>query len=120
MAPRERILVVDDDEQVLQLVQDVLGDRYFVETVADPYAGLEQLKHERYDLVIMDLGMPNLDGAQLIDMVRRDSLNHDVPIIVLSAFDQLRRRTATLPVQGVIRKPFDLAALEENVDKCVT
>ncbi|MGE5138839.1 MAG: response regulator [Rudaea sp.] len=119
MFPRARILVIDDDEQVLELVQDVLESRFDVLGIGDPFEGLELLRREKFDLLILDLGMPNLDGAQLIGLVRTNSVNTEIPILVMSAFDELRRKVAHLPVQDVVTKPFDLEALEKKVKEVV-
>ena len=119
MGVRARILVIDDDEQVLQLVEDVLAGRFDVVGVGDPFEGLELLRRETFDLLILDLGMPNLDGAQLIGLVRTNSTNREIPILVMSAFDELRRKVANLPVQDVVTKPFDLDALEKKVKDVV-
>jgi DNA-binding response OmpR family regulator len=115
LASQACILVIDDDEGVLELIEDVLSPDYTVEGFSDPKAGLERLGNERFDALIVDLGMPGLDGVELIQQVRTLPGNCELPIIAVSAFDQLRSRISAVQVDAVVAKPFTLGEFERTV-----
>jgi CheY-like chemotaxis protein len=120
-APR-RILVIDDDASVSAAIQAILG-RHRYQTVLAPRAsdGIQALRQSNFDLVMLDLFMPGLNGLDVLDHIRRDFL---VPVIVMSGF-RLRssvqstdylvmaaERGATL----CMRKPFTAPELIEAVE----
>jgi two-component system, OmpR family, KDP operon response regulator KdpE len=79
------VLVVEDDDAIRAAVGRGLTDRgYAVATSATGMAGLEQLLSDRPHVVLLDLGLPDVDGITLISMIRAAS---DVPIIVITAQD---------------------------------
>ena len=79
------ILVVEDDEPIRTALQRGLRDRgYAVVPVATGVAALEQVIAERPDVVLLDLGLPDVEGLTLISMIRAAS---EVPIIVITAQD---------------------------------
>jgi CheY-like chemotaxis protein len=80
-----RILVIDDDEAVREATAMVLeGERFEVVAVADGKSGIEAVRAGAFDLVIVDLFMPGLDGLQTTKAIRR--INPRVPIIAASGF----------------------------------
>jgi CheY-like chemotaxis protein len=110
-APREglrRILIVDDDPDMLNLLEAVLGRAGFVTVGADN--GLEALailqKDARFDILCADLRMPRLDGIRLIDQVRRGYPH--IKVIVISAWcdDRVRAKVAEYGVRALVAKPF--------------
>lgn len=101
-----RVLVVDDDPQMQRAVTNALRARgYAVLTAADGEAALEMLAAEQLDLVLLDLGLPNLDGHEVINRLRAWS---DVPVIVLSVRDGQDEKAAALDAgaDDFITKPF--------------
>ncbi len=119
MAPQVCILIVDDDISILQLIEDVLAAEYEVEAISDPFEALDRVQHEHYDLLLIDLGMPQLDGIELIRRLRAQPDTRELPIIALSAFDQLRQRVSNVQVDAVVPKPFSLQALEQTISRLI-
>ncbi len=105
---RPHILAVDDDPVVLDLIEAVLTENYCVRATTDPRTALDWLEEDDFDLLLIDLGMPELDGVQVIRRVRSRPHLRNLPIVVLSAYTELRRRLDGMNVQGIIRKPFSL------------
>ena len=88
------ILVVDDEPKITQLVRDYLERAGFaVRTARDGTEALMRARTDRPDLVILDLGLPKLDGLDVTRQLRRDS---SVPIIMLTARDDEADRVAGL------------------------
>ncbi len=117
MTPQVCILIVDDDASVLQLIEDVLSADYAVEAVSNPLEALDRAQREHYDLALIDLGMPQLDGIELIRRLRSQPGTREMPIIALSAFDQLRQRVSNVQVDAVVSKPFAIETLEDTITR---
>lgn len=110
MAP-VRVLVVDDERQIRRFLQTGLGGRgYDVVVAVDGVEALDKIATGQPDLVILDLGMPNLDGIEVLRRVREWS---NVPIIVLSVRDDDRGKVAALDLgaDDYLVKPFSMDEL---------
>jgi two-component system, OmpR family, response regulator MprA len=102
-----RVLVVEDDDEIAQTLQRSLRlDGYEVRIAADGQAALDQAAAYHPDLVILDLGLPKLDG---IEVARRLRAADDVPILMLTARDALEARVEGLDsgADDYLVKPFE-------------
>ena len=111
MSANTAILVVDDEEQILRVLRPTLeAQDYAVTTVTTGEAALAALQRETYGVVILDLGLPDLDGKEVI---RRARIWSQVPIIVLSARDQDTEKIAALDygAEDYLAKPFSVGEL---------
>lgn len=110
-----KILVVEDDRSVSRMLQTVLENNgYQVLTSSKCQQGILMLSSHVPDLVVLDLGLPDLDGEEFIRIVRTDSM---VPIIVLSArTDEMDKVTALdLGANDYVTKPFGIEELLARV-----
>ena len=117
-----RILVIDDDVAIRVLLQAVLKRMKFdVELAEDGQAGLDKLRNNGgYDLVLLDLMMPRLNGYEFIDRVQTDLGEGRPHIIVLTAAG--KRGVDKIPPDAVcnsILKPFDLEKFIEMIGDCL-
>src|SRR5437899_9456867 len=86
-----RILVVEDEEKVLRFVSRGLSaERFAVDTARDGKSGLELAQNYQYDLLILDLMLPGLTGAEVLRRIRKS--NSQVPVLILTARDSLAAR----------------------------
>src|SRR2546427_5712129 len=86
MTPVPRVLVVEDEPHIQELVCLHLGlEGYTCEGVGDGQAALKCAEVERYDLMVLDVMIPGIDGLSLCRAVRNGRTNHDVPILMLTA-----------------------------------
>jgi DNA-binding response OmpR family regulator len=102
-----RVLVVEDDEDIAQALQRSLRmEGYEVRTASDGHAALEHGRTFAPDLVILDLGLPGLDGLDVARALREDG---DVPILILTARDALESRVEGLDsgADDYLVKPFE-------------
>jgi DNA-binding response OmpR family regulator len=109
------ILVVDDEPKVARLARDYLEKNGFrVITAADGQSALTIARHERPDLVILDLMLPEIDGREVCRILRRES---DVPIIMLTALSEEIDQVTGLEIgaDDYITKPFSVRALVARV-----
>ena len=84
-AAEGRILLVDDNADMRTYLTGVLRERWEVEPVADGAEALTAARRTRPDLILTDVMMPRLDGAQLLAAIRADDALSDVPVVILSA-----------------------------------
>jgi two-component system, OmpR family, response regulator QseB len=107
----KRILVIEDDPEIAHLLQLELGEAgYGVEWASGGMTGLVRLREITPDLVILDLGLPDLDGGEV---ARRIRAGYEVPIIVLTAADTVERKVSLLSdgADDYIVKPFAVPEL---------
>ena len=110
-APAQRILIVDDDQQILRVLRISLRARgYATETAASASAALAAAERNPPDLVVLDLGLPDLSGVAVVTSLRRWST---VPIIVLSgsALNSDKVLALDAGADDFVSKPFDIEEL---------
>ena len=103
-----RVLVVEDDEEIAQVLQRSLRmEGYEVKLAADGVRGLEEAHAFLPDLIVLDLGLPRLDGVDVARRLREDG--DEVPILMLTARDALDSRVEGLDVgaDDYLVKPFE-------------
>ena len=108
---RERVLVVDDDSQMLKAVTDALSARgYEVLKAGNGETALSLAAEEDLDLVLLDLGLPGLEGQEVIGRLRAWS---DLPVIIISVRDSQEEKVAALDAgaDDFITKPFGMKEL---------
>ena len=108
----ERILVVEDDKQIQNFIGYSLETAGFTPIVTETGAeALRRLESDRIDLVLLDLGLPDFDGTEIIIKLRDDE--SDMPIIVVSARDQDKEKAAALDLgaDDYLTKPFSATEL---------
>ena len=111
----ELILVVDDEPKIVKLARDYLARGGFqVMTASDGTTALAQARHQRPDLVVLDLNLPGMDGLDVCRALRRES---DVPIIMLTARVEEADRLIGLELgaDDYITKPFSPRELVARV-----
>ena len=116
-ANRIQILVVDDDPDICEYMETLLSQSgYTVESLTNPTRALEELRSQRYHVVILDIMMPKVDGIELLRTIRKS--DSDVAIVVLTGYPSVETavQSLKLSVSDYIRKPFDadefLASIE--------
>ena len=113
-----RILVAEDEVPVREFIRRVLELRgHDVVTVGDGAEALIKLNRGRFNLLLTDIGMPNMDGLELALKVARD--HPDLPVLMMSGYAVERRRAADLAElsRGLLQKPFSMVDLATAVDK---
>lgn len=109
------ILVVDDDPSIRQTLIWALEDEGFsVESVADGRQALQYLEQHRPTLMLLDMGLPYVDGARVADGARA-VYGASMPIVVLSADGRAMEKGLSLGAVAALRKPFELDELLEVV-----
>ncbi len=111
-----RILVVDDERELLEGLEEYLAEnRYEVTTAIDGEAGLAAARANPPDLVLLDIRMPGLDGREVCRRFRQ--MDSGLPIILLTAVNEedLARQAMEIGAYDYITKPIDLNYLRTSV-----
>lgn len=112
-----KILVVEDDNQIQELIVEFLSSQdYIVDTANDGVEGYEKFKSGEYDLVILDVMMPKLDGHSLCKMIR--NIDKEVSVIFLTALgdEENEIKGFDLRADDYISKPFSFNILIKRVE----
>lgn len=104
-----RVLLVEDDVMIGEVFSDALTDEaYTVDWVKDGSQALLALKTETYDIILLDLGLPKVDGMTVLTTLRQAKI--DTPVLILTARDDVQSRIMGLDngADDYVIKPFDL------------
>lgn len=111
-----RILVVEDDRDVADAIRNALAlESHYAEVVRDGAAALTTLETNRFDLVILDLGLPHVSGLNVLRQIRANG--NAIPILILTARDLTADRVAGLDAgaDDYLTKPFDILELSARL-----
>jgi len=113
-----RVLVVDDDaanRDILQRRLQRLGHRVF--PAESGVRALEMLAAEPFDLVLLDVMMPGMDGFEVLSRIKQDAATRDIPVIVISALDDLSAAVRCIEqgAEDFLSKPFEPVLLKARV-----
>lgn len=111
-----RILLVEDDASVAKVLQKVLTDEYYtVDVASDGQAGWQLVSASPYDLVVLDIMLPKLDGLEFCRRLR--DLSYSMPVLIMTALDSSNKKIAGLNAgaDDYITKPFEVEELLARV-----
>jgi two-component system, chemotaxis family, chemotaxis protein CheY len=117
------VLVVDDSSAVRAFVRAALEDapafEAHVEEAVSGFEALRLLPRTEFDLLILDINMPNIHGLELISMLRRSDRYKGTPVLVISSesSERDRERAFELGANAFLAKPFDSEALLSEVSR---
>ena len=113
----KKILVADDEPHIRLLVSKLLGKDYTVLQANDGAEAVDIARHQRPDLILMDLMMPRVDGYVACSAIKTDRATRGIPVVMLTGVGhQLNRRLSEkMGASGYITKPFDLKQLLEVI-----
>ncbi|MBT3256664.1 MAG: response regulator, partial [Deltaproteobacteria bacterium] len=117
------ILVVDDTEENLRILVEALGNKgYKVRPALNGQIALKAARKETPDLILLDIIMPGMDGYQVCDALKADKVLKDVPVIFISALDEVGDKVKGFSAGGVdyISKPFQMEEVLARVKTQLT
>lgn len=115
----KKVLVVDDELPMRTVLEDLLGEDYAVTSVENGLQAHDLLAKEKFDLIITDLVMPEMNGIDLITSMQK--ISPEIRIIAISGGGGIQGRFDYLPVaqligaEKIFRKPFELSQLKNTV-----
>ncbi len=105
----KKILLIDDDPKILVLQKTILSkEGYAVETAADGREGIEKLKQERFDGIVLDVMMPYMDGYETAKQIKKIEAHKTTPIVMVTATTERDAMTQGFSSGAVVfmSKPF--------------
>lgn len=117
----KRLVYIEDEPEMIDLVRLILNRRgYEVLGASGGYQGLEMIRQELPDLVLLDLMMPDMDGWDVYQQMKSDELTRHIPVIVVTAKAQSIDKVLGLhiaKVEDYISKPFSPQELLDSVER---
>lgn len=111
----KKILLIDDDESTLESLSSYLEDLgYKVFTARNGITGLEVVKNLRPDVIISDIRMSGLNGIEFAYIIK--GLKYDIPLILISSFDNKDNKFIDKCSYGYVQKPIDIHCLNEMIN----
>lgn len=116
-----KILIVDDLSTMRSIVKDILRQLgfYNIEEAVDGVHGFSKLRSGSFDFVIADWNMPNMDGLEMLEKIRKDPLLKDLPVLMLTAETEKEKILSVIRagVSNYVVKPFTATILKEKIEK---
>lgn len=112
-----KILIVDDQEANIMLLERMLGDAGYLSISSTMDAGMVRELHlrNRYDLILLDLQMPRMDGFQVMEALKTTAANDYLPVLVITAQPDQKLRALKTGAKDFVSKPFELAEVLARV-----
>lgn len=119
-----RVVCVEDEPEMIDLIELILGRKgYEVIGAKGGEKGLEAVRSEKPDLVLLDLMMPDMDGWEVYQQLKADKATRDIPVIVVTAKAQSIDKVLGLHIAKVddyISKPFSPQELMDSVEQVLS
>jgi two-component system response regulator VanR len=111
-----KILIIEDESKIAEILTEFLRDYgYDTDTAADGIEGLSKVKQNNYDLILLDIMMPKIDGFATLELIRQIS---DVPVIIITALEDENNqmRGFDLKADDYITKPFSMNLVLRRIE----
>ena len=113
---KERILIIEDEIKIQEILTEFLQEvGYIVDAAGDGISGIEQFNKGKYDLILLDIMMPKIDGFATLELIRQHS---DIPVIMITALEDeaCQMRGFDLKVDDYITKPFSMNLVIRRIE----
>lgn len=115
---RMRILAVEDDADIRDFYRSFLREEGHEALLAADGREALELARQQPDAIVLDLGLPEMDGYQVLERLRSDPDTRDIPVIIVTAYP-LAKGVDLAGVSGVLRKPYDVPLLALTLARAV-
>ncbi|MBE9526596.1 MAG: sigma-54-dependent Fis family transcriptional regulator [Proteobacteria bacterium] len=114
---KNKLIIIDDEPKAGRLMERYLDDVYDCQVFQDPLEAMDYFSNNNADLVITDMQMPNLSGAEVLAQIR--SLDKQIPVIIITAYSNVDDAIEVLRLGATdfVKKPFDMEELKLIIDK---
>jgi len=108
----KNILVIDDETMILDAIKIIFEDMgYQVKVFSESQAGMEEALRNDYDLILVDVRMPGMNGAEVTEGIRKNKAGAKILIITAYPNDPLAVRALHAGAFGLLKKPFEIAKI---------
>jgi len=119
MESRPMILICDDEPALRELIRASMDDGFVFAEASDGIAALELAREVEPDVVILDLMLPRLSGLEVLERLNADEELKDVPVLVITAWNETREDVLAAGADEFVTKPFDPDELRVAVNRLV-
>lgn len=115
---KKKILVIDDDKDLLKLLMYYMREEYLVTTAVNGQEGLKKLESDNFSLVILDIMLPGMNGLDVLRAIRK---KYNVPVIMLTAKDSVEDKVSGLEIgaDDYLTKPFEIKELKARAGSLI-
>jgi CheY-like chemotaxis protein len=117
MDNRKTILICDDEPALRELIRASLDESYLFAEASDGLTALELAREVEPDIVVLDLMLPRLGGLEVLARMRADEHLRDVPVLVITAWNETREDVLAAGAADFTSKPFDPDALKASIER---
>lgn len=112
-----RILVVEDDETSNMALMKALEPEHEVFATREAESADLVLQNQRFDLILMDIGLPGMDGITLTELMRQESANRETPVVAVSGMEgeEVITKARDSGFNAFVKKPYSVRSLREIV-----
>ena len=111
-----RILLVDDEENIRFLFREELEEEgYQIDLASNGFEAIEKVKSSRFDLVVMDIKMPGMDGIQALNEIK--NIDKDLPVILCSAYGEFKQDFSSWISDAYVVKSADTTELKQTIKR---
>jgi len=115
----KKVLVVDDDKMNTTMIRSILKEKYEVVTAENGRLGIDAVKKERPDLIILDVQMPEMSGFEFMNELSAQPGGSEIPVILLTADEDMQELFYCDGVRGYFVKPVNAEKLEAKIKECL-
>jgi CheY-like chemotaxis protein len=122
MTDRKKVLLVDDNHDILDLLEVFLFGKYDCITAINGFEGLKAAREIVPDVIVTDIMMPVLDGIKLLGSLREDAKTASIPVVAITSFIKKGNIKSLLSMgfSGVVTKPFEREAIIAMIEKSLS
>ena len=122
MSDRGRVLIVDDDRSVVKMLNVRLqAEGYRTELAVDGATALKLAEEYRPDVILLDLAMPTVTGADVLNELKASPCGRDLPVVIITAYPHMIEVVkGNDSVKGCFVKPFDMSKLVATIKEIVS
>jgi CheY-like chemotaxis protein len=111
-----KILVVDDEDNIRFLFKEELEEEgYQIEMASNGFEAIEKVKGSNFDLIVMDIKMPGMDGIQALNEIK--NMNKDQLVILCSAYGEFKQDFSSWVSDGYVVKSADLSEMKQTIKR---
>ena len=118
----KKVLIIEDEPAVLDLLETYLEDRGLTVNMArDGFGGLEKIKEDKPDIVVLDLVMPGINGIELCRSLQKDPTTADIPVIISTGIcnEDIAQKVKEAGAKDIVKKPYSLDGLFNKIKEYI-